>query len=147
MLDGVQMTVTWDDLRSSLRSFGNAGPAIADDAMREVANVAAGIARGLAPGSLAELVDVEHLGPGSYAVVGRKRSGSDEQVFNMHTHGTLGRRVKKKRTRNGDREGGIRPKNILTRARREAAKETPRALVNAMMTHGRRSGFEMKRGA
>lgn len=140
------MTVDWDDLRRSLRAFGNAGPEIADDGMREVASIAAGIARDLAPGSLSDLVDVEHLGPGSYAVVGRKRAGSDEQVFNMNTHGTLSRRTKRKRTRNADRPGGIRPKNILTRARARAAKRTPEALVRAMMHHGRRAGFQMKRG-
>lgn len=140
------VSIDWDDLRGSLRGLGRAGDEIADDAMREVADVAAGIARDLAPGSLSALVDVEHVGPGQYAVVGRKRSGSDEQVFNMNTHGTLSRRTKKKRTGNADREGGIRPKNILTRARRRAAKRTPQALVNAMLKHGRRNGWQMKRG-
>lgn len=145
MLD-VDATITWDGLRKGLRGFGNAGPEIADDAMKTVADIAAGIARDLAPGSLAALVDVEKLGPGQYAVVGRKRIGSDEQVFNIQTHGSLGRRTKKKRTRNGDREGGIRPKNILTKARRQASKSTPGAIVAAMIHHGRRNGFDMKRG-
>lgn len=140
--------IEWDDLRSSLRGLERAGGEIADDAMRRTADLAAGYARDLAPGSLAQLVDVERGGEGEYAIVGRKRDGrSDEQVFNMHTHGTLSKRVAKKRTRNADRPGGIRPKNILTRARTKAKKRVPEFIVDAMIRHGKRTGWTMRRGA
>lgn len=140
--------IEWDDLRASLRGLANAGGEIADESMRRTADLAAGYARDLAPGSLSALVDVERKGEGEYAVVGRTRSGrSDEQVFNMHTHGTLGNRTKKKRTRNSGRAGGIRPKNILTRARTRAKKRVPEFIVEAMVRQGKRTGWTMRRGA
>ena len=143
----IRAGMTWDDnIRPALRSLAGADDAIADAALERAAEHAADHARANAPGSLDSLVGVERRDAKSYAVVGRQRAGSDRHVFNMHEYGTLSKRVKKKRTRNATRPGGIRPKRMLHRGRAAAVKLLPGFLVDAIVDAARARGFDSRPG-